>query len=216
MLTGPGGMLGTLAKMVLQKALAAEKAANLGYEARDPACRDSGNSRNGVRSKTVITKVGPVEIDVPRDRDGSFTPKLVGKRQRRLAGVEELVASLVAKVHDRRGPGASGGADRCADCPHGRDGACRTGDVGWCQSLVGRGRHRADGRRFLPTAGERPAVGVRGPYFTGSCGMRITGGRCVGGPRSSRRSPSFVGWHPWPLPGPPGRLRLLRSGRAGC
>ncbi|WP_235013691.1 IS256 family transposase, partial [Parafrankia sp. Ea1.12] len=96
-LTGPGGMLGTLTKMVLEKALAAEMTAHLGYDAGDPAGRNSGNSRNGTRSKTLITEIGPVEIDVPRDRDGTFTPKLVAKRQRRLGGVEELVVSLVAK-----------------------------------------------------------------------------------------------------------------------
>ncbi|MFD0851957.1 IS256 family transposase, partial [Actinomadura adrarensis] len=56
-----------------------------------------GNVRNGHRSKTVVTEVGPVEIDVPRDRDASFEPKIVAKRQRRLAGVEEMVLSLSAK-----------------------------------------------------------------------------------------------------------------------
>ena len=58
---------------------------------------DGRNSRNGHRSKTVLTEVGPVEIDVPRDRDGSFEPKIVAKRQRRLSGVDELVISLSAK-----------------------------------------------------------------------------------------------------------------------
>src|SRR6266511_3138383 len=56
-----------------------------------------GNSRNGTRDKTVITEVGPVEISVPRDRDGTFEPVIVRKRQRRLMGVEDLVVSLVAK-----------------------------------------------------------------------------------------------------------------------
>ena len=59
--------------------------------------RNGANSRNGTRSKTVLTEVGPVEIDVPRDRDGTFDPKLVRKRQRRLAGVDEMVISLTAK-----------------------------------------------------------------------------------------------------------------------
>ena len=63
----------------------------------DPAGRDGGNSRNGHRTKTVLTEVGPVEIDVPRDRDGSFDPKIVKKRQRRLSGVDEMVISLSAK-----------------------------------------------------------------------------------------------------------------------
>ena len=59
--------------------------------------RDSGNSRNGHRAKTVLTEAGPVEISVPRDRDASFEPKIVAKRQRRLTGVEDMVISLSAK-----------------------------------------------------------------------------------------------------------------------
>src|SRR4029078_9294659 len=63
----------------------------------DAARRDGGNSRNGHRNKTVLTEVGPVGIDVPRDRDGSFEPKSVAKRKRRLSGIDELVLSLSAK-----------------------------------------------------------------------------------------------------------------------
>ena len=59
--------------------------------------RGSGNSRNGTRAKTVLTDIGPVEIEVPRDREGSFDPQIVAKRQRRLAGVEDMVLSLSAK-----------------------------------------------------------------------------------------------------------------------
>lgn len=55
------------------------------------------NSRNGTRSKTVLTEIGPVEIDVPRDRDGTFDPAIVRKRQRRLDGVDQLVLSLTAR-----------------------------------------------------------------------------------------------------------------------
>jgi putative transposase len=70
---------------------------HLGYQAHGVAGRNSGNSHNGVRPKTVTTEIGPVEIDVPRDRNSSFEPKLVRKRQRRLTGVEDMVCSLVAK-----------------------------------------------------------------------------------------------------------------------
>ena len=70
---------------------------HLGYSKHDPAGRNSGNSRNGHRAKTVITEAGPVEISVPRDRDSSFEPKIVAKRQRRLTGVEDMVVSLSAK-----------------------------------------------------------------------------------------------------------------------
>ena len=96
-LVGPGGLLGDLTKRVLEAGLEAELDEHLGYSKHDPAGRNGENSRNGARSKTVITDVGPVEIDVPRDRDGSFEPKLVRKRQRRLGGVDEMVISLTAK-----------------------------------------------------------------------------------------------------------------------
>jgi transposase-like protein len=96
-LTGPGGLLGRLTKVVLEGALEGELDAHLGYAKHDPVGRDGGNSRNGHRAKTVLTDVGPVEIDMPRDRDSSFAPKIVAKRQRRLGGVDDLVISLVAK-----------------------------------------------------------------------------------------------------------------------
>src|SRR5262249_5166467 len=63
----------------------------------DPAGRSRSNSRNGKRSKTVVIEVGPVEFDVARDRGGTFDPKIVRKRQRRLDGVDELALSLIAK-----------------------------------------------------------------------------------------------------------------------
>jgi transposase-like protein len=96
-LTGPGGLLGRLTKVVLEGALEGELDAHLGYAKHDPVGRDGGNSRNGHRAKTVLTDVGPVEIDMPRDRDASFAPKIVAKRQRRLTGVDDMVISLVAK-----------------------------------------------------------------------------------------------------------------------
>src|SRR5271154_1144474 len=96
-LTGEGGLLGELTKMVVEGALEGEMDDHLGYGRHDPAGRNSGNSRNGRRAKTVLTEAGPVEISVPRDRDSSFEPKIVAKRQRRLTGVEEMVVSLSAK-----------------------------------------------------------------------------------------------------------------------
>jgi putative transposase len=96
-LTGEGGLLQQLTKRVLESALEGEITDHLGYDKHDPAGKDSANSRNGRRSKTVTTDIGPVEIDVPRDRDGSFTPQIVRKRQRRLTGVDEMVLSLSAK-----------------------------------------------------------------------------------------------------------------------
>src|SRR3974377_1874080 len=96
-LTGEGGLLGRLTKMVIEGALEGELDDHLGYARHDPAGPHSGNSRNGHRSKTGLTATRPVEISVPRDRDASFDPKIVAKRRRRLAGVEDMVISLSAK-----------------------------------------------------------------------------------------------------------------------
>jgi transposase-like protein len=96
-LTGQDGLLGKLTKMVVEGALEGEMDDHLGYARHDPAGRNSGNSRNGRRGKTVLTEAGPVEISVPRDRDSSFEPKILAKRQRRLTGVEDMVISLSAK-----------------------------------------------------------------------------------------------------------------------
>src|SRR6516225_3917911 len=96
-LTGEGGLLGRLTKMVIEGALEGELDDHLGYEKNDPAGRDGGNSRNGHRAKTVLTDTGPVDISVPRDRDATFEPKIVAKRQRRLTGVDQIVISLSAK-----------------------------------------------------------------------------------------------------------------------
>ncbi|GAA1887528.1 IS256 family transposase [Asanoa iriomotensis] len=96
-LTGDGGLLQQLTKRVLEAALDGEITDHLGYDKGDPAGNNGQNSRNGARGKTVLTEVGPVEISVPRDRDGSFEPQIVRKRQRRLTGVEDMVISLSAK-----------------------------------------------------------------------------------------------------------------------
>ena len=96
-LLGPEGLMAQLTKRVLEVALEAEMVEHLGYEAHDPQGRNGRNSRNGKRSKTVLTGLGPVEIDVPRDRDGSFEPVIVKKRQRRLDSIDQIVLSLTAK-----------------------------------------------------------------------------------------------------------------------
>jgi putative transposase len=96
-LTGEGGLLARLTKIVLEGALEGEMDAHLGYARHERAGGENGNARNGRRPKTVLTDVGPVQIEVPRDRDASFAPQVVAKRQRRLAGVSDLVISLVAK-----------------------------------------------------------------------------------------------------------------------
>jgi len=96
-LTGPGGLLGRLTKVVLESALEGEMDAHLGYRKHDPAGDGSGNSRNGHRGKTVLTEAGPVGIEVPRDRGSSFEPVIVPKRARRLGGIDDIAVSLVAK-----------------------------------------------------------------------------------------------------------------------
>src|ERR1700712_4436787 len=96
-LTGEGGLLGRLTKVVVESALEGEMDDHLGYGKHDPAGRNGGNSRNGTRPKTLVTEAGPVEIEVPRDRESVFEPVIVAKRQRRLSGVDDLVISLSAK-----------------------------------------------------------------------------------------------------------------------
>jgi putative transposase len=97
-LTGPDGLLKQFTKSVLETALNEEMTEHLGHEKnRAPEDRDSANIRNGTRPKTVLTEAtGHVEIEVPRDREGTFEPVIVKKRQRRLNGVDEIVLSLYA------------------------------------------------------------------------------------------------------------------------
>ena len=97
-LTGPDGLLKQLTKTVLETALNQELTEHLGHEKHGSPDPDSGNIRNGTRAKTVLTEsTGQVQVQVPRDRDGSFEPQIVKKRQRRLTGVDEIVLSLYAK-----------------------------------------------------------------------------------------------------------------------
>jgi putative transposase len=96
-LVGEGGLLQQLTKRVIEAALDGEMDAHLGYGKHERDAGAGGNARNGRRSKTVLTEAGPVHLDVPRDRDASFTPRIVAKRQRRLSGVDDLVISLTAK-----------------------------------------------------------------------------------------------------------------------
>jgi putative transposase len=97
-LTGPDGLLKQLTKTVLETALNQELTEHLGHDKHSPPGNETGNVRNGTRPKTVLTEAtGQVGIEVPRDRDGTFEPQIVRKRQRRLSGVDEMVLSLYAK-----------------------------------------------------------------------------------------------------------------------
>ena len=96
-LVGPGGLLAELTKRVLEAGLDAEMTEHVGYAPYERAGQGSGNSRNGTRAKTVITDIGPVQLDVPRDRAGTFEPGIVRKRQRRLDVVDQIILSLSAR-----------------------------------------------------------------------------------------------------------------------
>ena len=93
-ITGPGGLMTRLAGRVLETALGAELSEHLGYPPGQAPPGGAGNSRNGSTPKRVQTELGTVEIKTPRDRNGSFEPQLVRKRQTRLAGLDERVLGL--------------------------------------------------------------------------------------------------------------------------
>ena len=95
-ITGPGGLLTQLAGRVVETALGAELTEHLGYPPGQAPPGGAGNVRNGSSPKTVQTELGPVQVKTPRDRRGSFEPKLVGKRQTRLAGLDDRIVGLYA------------------------------------------------------------------------------------------------------------------------
>jgi putative transposase len=95
-LTGAGGLLPELVKAVLERGLQAELTDHLGYEKGDPAGRGSANSRNGSTPKTLASEVGDIALAVPRDRNGSFEPRLVPKGSRRAGGLDDMIISLYA------------------------------------------------------------------------------------------------------------------------
>ena len=96
-LIGENGLLKQLTKALVERALQAELTTHLGYEKHDPEGHNSGNSRNGSSSKRLKGEFGTVEIEVPRDRQASFDPKLVAKGQTRFAGFDDKILSLYAR-----------------------------------------------------------------------------------------------------------------------
>lgn len=94
---GKAGLIKELTKRLVERALESEMTTHLGYEKHAPSGRNSGNSRNGRDTKTVLSDTGTLEIEVPRDRNGDFEPQLVAKRQRRLAGFDDKVIALYAR-----------------------------------------------------------------------------------------------------------------------
>jgi putative transposase len=94
---GPDGMFQRLRGALMERMLEAEMTAHLGFERNDPKGYNSGNTRNGHTPKRVLTESGPVEIQVPRDREGTFEPKLLPKYRRRLEGFDDKVLALYAR-----------------------------------------------------------------------------------------------------------------------
>ena len=96
-LLGPDGVLAELTKRLLDRAMDEELTDHLGYERGDAGGRGSGNNRNGTSAKTVLTEVGAVDLAVPRDRNGTFDPKIVPKHARRLEGFNANIVHLYAR-----------------------------------------------------------------------------------------------------------------------
>lgn len=96
-LLGANGLLQQVKGALMERLLEAEMSAHLGYDRNEPKGRRSGNSRNGHTTKTVTTESGPVEVRIPRDRNGSFEPKVIPKHSRRLDGFDEKVLSMYAR-----------------------------------------------------------------------------------------------------------------------
>lgn len=101
-LTGPGGLLKRLTGALVERALETEMTEHLGYEAHDPDGRGTGNSRNGKGTKTLKTEQGDIPIDVPRDRNGTFEPKLVKKRETHFTGFDDKILSMYARGMSQR------------------------------------------------------------------------------------------------------------------
>ena len=96
-IVGPGGLLAQLTQRLVERALEVELTDHVGYERHSEPPGGTGNQRNGKTPKTLQTEHGPVQINTPRDRDGSFEPQLVRKRQRRFAGFDERILALYAR-----------------------------------------------------------------------------------------------------------------------
>ena len=96
-IAGPGGLLAELTKRLVERAMEVELTDHVGYEPHLEPAGGTGNTRNGSTPKTLMTEHGPVGIDTPRDRDGSFAPKIVRKRQRRFEGFDEKILALYSR-----------------------------------------------------------------------------------------------------------------------
>jgi putative transposase len=96
-IAGPGGLLAQLTKRLVERAMEVELTDHLGYEPHAEPPGGVGNTRNGTSSKRLVGEHGEVQIDAPRDRDGSFEPKIVRKRQRRFEGFDDKILALYSR-----------------------------------------------------------------------------------------------------------------------
>ena len=96
-IAGPGGLLADLTKRLVERAMEVELTDHVGYEPHQEPAGGAENQRNGTSPKTLITEHGEVQIDAPRDRSGSFSPKIVKKRQRRFVGFDEKILALYSR-----------------------------------------------------------------------------------------------------------------------
>ena len=96
-IVGPGGLLSQLTKRLVARAMEVELTDHLGFEPHLEPPGGTGNARNGTTPKTLVTEHGPVAIDTPRDRNGSFEPQIVRKRQRRFEGFDEKILALYSR-----------------------------------------------------------------------------------------------------------------------
>jgi transposase-like protein len=94
---GENGLLKQLTKALLERAMQAELTEHLGYEKHDPAGHNSGNSRNGATTKTLKGDFGEMPLETPRDRNGSYEPKIIGKSQTRFTGFDDKIISMYAR-----------------------------------------------------------------------------------------------------------------------
>jgi putative transposase len=96
-IVGESGLLKQLTKALLERAMQAEMSSHLGYEKHDPAGYQSGNSRNGKSRKKLSGEFGEIELETPRDRNGTFEPKIVAKHQTRFTGFDDKILSMYAR-----------------------------------------------------------------------------------------------------------------------
>jgi putative transposase len=96
-IVGQGGLLGQLTKRLVERAMEVELTDHLGFEPHQEPPGGTGNTRNGSTPKTLITETGAVQINTPRDREGSFEPRIVRKRQRRFEGFDEKILALYSR-----------------------------------------------------------------------------------------------------------------------